>query len=224
MEETDFTTLIPVPGLENVPPPKATRDEHALIAKKAYHRVLGKVYEDIYWRQIEEGNIVDPILIELAKARNEKADNAKSTWIFVTINPSDDSKFDVFKKALEKCMKKQWITDYIYAFEQRSEEKNVYAGIHAHAYIKRNGYPVCNIKRELKSTFKHVIGNDKAIDIKFDGDKSWNNRVSYILGHKDPSKRGRCLNDTMWREKLGLDQFYATDSVVQRIATITDEK
>jgi len=204
--------LLNEPDKVYFPQPRLSKQEHAVIRKKAWTRVVGKMYENDFYSQIERGEIDDPAIIELAKRAKERNEKSKSIWVFITVNIDDDQKLDLLIKQLEKLTKKVWVTDYIYSIEQRSEIKNEYKGFHSHIYIKRNGKPPSELTREIRNTFKHLVGNDKAIDIKYDLESSYKNRVNYILGiKKDNTKMEKCQIDADFRKSRGLREYYASN-------------
>lgn len=186
-----------------------SEDEHNDLYTKAVKKVMSKYYEQYVADQVESGAPSDPITSELISAIMSKKKACTSSHCFVTINPVSLISFSEFQRAVEKAMSKKWITDYLYAYEQRSDSLDSVHGYHVHILFKRNDKAPSQIRNEFNNTFKHIVGHTRSIDIQFDSSKMYKNRISYILGNKkDKEKLVKTNVDVLWRQSIGLQPYY----------------
>lgn len=159
-----------------------------------------------------EEHITDPELLKIVKSvnksRKEKAE--KHPYALITINPRPDSDLQEFVELVHKSIKKKWITEYIYTFEQRGTKEDKYGtGHHCHMLLYREGKRPSELSREFHNTFKHLIGNAKHIDIRYVSEKDADNCRAYINGDKkDEKKKAKCEADDLWRTENALEKVY----------------
>lgn len=131
--------------------------------------------------------------------------------MFITINPKPDVALATFLTILHKYASRAMFSRTLYCVEQRGtiEDDNLGKGFHAHILCCRsNGYPPNKIKKHTYNSFKHLVGNESAIDY---GGRYCivANRQSYIVGSKkDPAKHPKQAGDVVWREKHSIEPYY----------------
>lgn len=144
-----------------------------------------------------------------AKKRIEQRERiTKSNNFLVTINPKDDIPIDIFVAKVKKIVEWKWVELWMYTFEQRSEEPNVYHGIHCHIYIQGTRAK-CQVHSQIFSLFRDYVGNSKHVDVRQlkrpnDIDKA----LEYIKGNKSSEKQGKCDNDVEFRLHYELEPIY----------------
>ena len=120
---------------------------------------------------------------------------------------------------MPKLTKKKWLTDFIYAYEQRSEIQYDYHGYHVHMILKRNGKKMFDIRKEFKSTLKHIcdVSNPHILNIKNIKDNTdLKRRVNYITNFKaDVNKHAKQYNDINFRNHYQLERYYTTNDHFQ---------
>jgi len=150
----------------------------------------------------------------------EKKANADPKYaVFITINPQNNSLDDFPKldQCVQKAISKCWITDYAYVYEQRSDNKNEIHGLHTHILLRRNTRP-SNLEREIRSTFKGIVGKpDKHINIKYIKKEWINDKLNYMAGNKTGNdstgkpKSEKVPIDIFMREKLQIPRLFKND-------------
>lgn len=149
--------------------------------------------------------------------QKEKAE--KAFYSFITVNPdSERVDFEVFKKAVDKFLKKSWVDEeYYYVYEQRCKDPddidNYGKGFHMHALVRTKGKIHSHIQRETYNTFKNVVGSKQHIKIKDVKESRAEYVIKYLLGYKDqkgntPEKMDAVGIDYAWRIDLDLEQIY----------------
>ena len=131
-------------------------------------QAITSTYKTYYQELIWNGDL-DAIVPELKKLRevtnelkklrevtNEVKESKVTEYLFITINARQNITFEELFEVMPKLTKKKWLTDYIYVFEQRSEIQYDYSGYHVHMILKRNGKKLFDIRKEFKSTLKHI--------------------------------------------------------------------
>jgi len=198
------------------------------IKLKAIAQAKKDFYTQFYRLQIRQGLLasipkedVEEFNQLQTASQNRKANNSKAYALFVTINPKlnaiTQANFEALDKCVKKCLGKVWIKEYAYCYEQRGETEDTMNGLHCHIMINRNGYKLNHSKKEIKNTFKNIIGNDSHCDIK-DMQKDWiPEKVSgYMCGKKTGlNKKGNpkelaCSVDPIMRQQLNIKSLYST--------------
>lgn len=211
----------PTPTTSAYAPPVINREELERIKKASFSRVLGKIYDEYYADALEndpdylkDTDIAKDVNAIMAK-RHEKQQGAKSTHCFVTVNTKPDTPLADLMRKVEKALKKKWITDWMYCFEQRGTiDKDMGKGIHVHILINRGTEPA-KLKKEMRNTFKDLVGNaDCPNHINF----GWRTTPSdviktqnYIKGiKKDTAKDAKHDADVQWRADNNLQPYYTS--------------
>lgn len=207
---------------------KARHLELNEIKMKAIAQAKKDFYTQFYRLQIRQGLLASVPQEDVEEfnqlktaSQNSKANNSKAYALFVTINPKENSitqaNFEALDKCVKKCLSKVWIKEYAYVYEQRGGTEQTMHGLHCHIMINRNGYKLNHSKKEIKNTFKNIIGNEKHCDIK-DMKKEWipEKVTGYMSGKKtglnangDP-KEDACVIDPLMRQQLNIKALYST--------------
>jgi len=184
-------------------------------------------YQQLYRMQIKAGmskNIPEKHLEEFNNLKqitqNQKQDTSKKYAMFITVSPRDNllSGFPELKKCVEKCLQKYWIKDYAYCYEQRSDDPNNIHGIHAHLLITRGSQKPSHAEREIRSSFKRIVGIPALhINIQYKK-KDWlpEKVQEYMSGQKTGlNKNGQpkelaCKVDKIFRSQVGVEDLYST--------------
>lgn len=175
--------------------------DHYELSERALRKAKFDIMVKYYKTQITNGEIPEMSKYVITKDK---------PFLFVTVNPQPKFNFLELKKKVEKCISKKWIDRYAYTFEQRSEIPGTYSGFHSHMIIQFNDKKLSEAKREIINTFKTMVGNEKAIDIRVKKLEFLEDKERYIQGHKDdPDKLAKALNDRKFREDYDLDLVYS---------------
>jgi IS1 family transposase len=154
-------------------------------------------------------------LKKLREVTNEVKESKVTEYLFITINARQNITFEELFEVMQKLTKKKWLTDYIYVFEQRSEIQYDYSGYHVHMILKRNGKKLFDIRKEFKSTLKHIcdVSNPHILNIKNIKDNTdLKRRVNYITNFKaDVNKHVKQYNDINFREHYKIERYYASN-------------
>lgn len=188
---------------------------HSDASLNALKKVIANRYEE-YWKyklDTDEGlKEVFPILKKLNIIKEERDKEKDSDYIFITVNPRDDVNFWSFYKKVNDVIKKKWITQYAYSFEQRGETDNdVGFRPHAHILLYRKGKSYSEIVREFKSSFRKMcnVDNEHILNFKIVKMGTELQIVNYISGDKkDDWKLPKVVNDRKWREINNLQNVY----------------
>lgn len=151
----------------------------------------------------------DPDWYLEAVALYKEESGRKVSFCLWTINPREGTDVNMFHKKIKKAIKKKWIVDWMYVIEQRGEcEDDVGKGMHCHIFTEvDSGKKIYQCRREMKNTFKNLIANAKHINVQYS--KKSENFKNYVMGvKKDESKDKKLVWDSVWRDTVGLEQFY----------------
>jgi len=186
----------------------------------------------LYMENIRLKSLSDPIFREqnpeiaalvdenskLRQSLDEKNDDKKVPAYFFTIRPPETVSWDEFYKTTQAAMKKKWLTQYIYAYEQVGTSSDMVGhGKHFHALIFLNGKKLSHMKREFKSTFKYIIdfdhdNLDNFYNFKPCVEKDIKNRINYIVGDKHSTaatqKDVKQQYDIIFRQQKGIKPYY----------------
>lgn len=132
---------------------------------------------------------------------------------FITIRP-DNRKitFTDFYKLVHKLVHRNCFTNYMLTFEQKGESEDTLGhGFHVHMVAEMTQKGKAEVVRDVHNsvkgcTEKHCI----QVDITYNGEQMFNNYcVEYESkdGHKEKTKQW----DTMWRNSIGLADYYNND-------------
>lgn len=143
-------------------------------------------------------------LISLCKSKM----GADGELLWITVNVKPEITLEMLQKQVEKAVTKTWVQTYAYAYEFRGADSGN-CGLHAHICLPRGHKKACEAIRELRNTFKTLIGTDKALDIRTYSMEFLNDKIEYLLGHKDDSEKDGAIEFTQnKRTQLGLKEIY----------------
>lgn len=132
----------------------------------------------------------------------------------ITINPSPDVSLETFQKVISRVIKKKWVHDYEYVYEQRGKtQEEMGQGIHCHMCLFLEKYKRrVEIERELYSTCKNIVGNPKHIVVKcITNLAGWE---AYLLKDiADPDKAQKSQIDRLFRENNNLLEIYRKNAI-----------
>lgn len=174
------------------------------LAKREVMESMPKYFKD----KLETENSVDP-----------------KYFAFITVNPRDNTLdfFDVLHKHVKKCVNKRWVTQYAYCYEQRSTDPDNIYGLHCHMILHRGTKRPCELEREVKSTFKHLCGDSRHIDIQWKKKEWLKDKEQYMNGKKyGEGKDAKVEVDEIMYKKLGLTQRIFSNYILD--ATVSDEE
>lgn len=164
---------------------------------------------------LKEGKCTDKYLQQVYDdLQTKKQQRYAPQYFFITICPYEDVDIESLKKVVEKCVKKKWMTSYIYVYEQRQTEIGLpYFGIHSHMIVKRGTIAKSDVIREIYNTSKSICGSKQSIDVKLlKNDEDLKVRLNYILGEKSTKeKRQRQEIDKIFRQNNNLLSYYSKD-------------
>jgi len=149
------------------------------------------------------------------RIRSEKDDSDAKYFALITVNPEENSLkgYEFLRKAVEKCVSKKWVTGYAYTNEQRSADADEIIG--SHIILIRGSKRPSELEREVRNTFKRVVGNPEVeINIQWGRKARLKDRIFRISGNrrgeeKDGNpKAPKTLVDKKMREILKLKDVY----------------
>ena len=129
-------------------------------------------------------------------------------FIWLTVRPPDDVQFEDLKAKLDAFVKKDAVVRAFWCYEQAStglddagEFQEAY-GFHFHCLFEFQNASG-SMARTLGQHFrpwnvKFFVTPERFID----------DKVRYMLGHKDAEKAEKCAYDELWRDSMGLESFY----------------
>lgn len=135
---------------------------------------------------------------------------------FITVSPSASTlmDFDHLDTTVKKCLSKHWVDEYVYCYEQRSADKDNIHGLHVHILLRRHTKP-SHLEREVRNTFKHIVGTPKHINIQYKKKEWIKDKIEYMRGNKtDSGKPEKVVIDKLMRKTLGIgDLFYSPSAI-----------
>jgi hypothetical protein len=138
--------------------------------------------------------------------KESKCDFDRSRYCLLTVNPEPDTPVSLFKTLMERCIRKKWIKKSYYCFEWRDMNK----GLHSHAVLtcEKKKRP-SEMKREIYSTFKDIVGNEKHINIKpILAVDEYTRARNYLIGIKGGKLKKNNNYDIEYRKKYNLMNIY----------------
>lgn len=188
---------------------------------KGLQKALTNAYGSYYSTLIYEGKFdkIIPDLKFLKDVNTQIGENKTTEYIFITINPKSDISFEMFEEVIsgkkQNLTNKKWMKDYIYCYEQRSEEIDEYKGYHLHMVLKRNNKKMFDIKKEFKNTLKTIMNVDNPNCLNFKNirdEPDLKRRINYITNFKaDSDKHKKQYNDVHFRKHYNLKRYYTTN-------------
>lgn len=177
-------------------------------------------------QHLTSNTVLTQALKEARQKRDEKALD-EIGFYFITISPRDTVSFPDFKQAVERFVKRKWVSSYVYVYEQRGiHENEIGKGFHMHMILTKPDKNFARILKETKNTFKHLFDDtcSSAIDIDGRFKRDLNNTISYILAEKqDPGKRLKQEIDKLFRKKYNLQDYYIKNFSLPIVALDANE-
>jgi len=195
-------------------PLELTPQKHEEFQKKAMERFMIKQYELAIQTKFESGDIATTDATMLALSRyNDNKKESTSTHFMVTINIDDKHTWQELHLKVQKCLKKKWVTWWIYALEQRATEAPA-KGFHAHIFMARGEYEVARCRKEITNTFRGLVGNDKHVKFSLwtNTEQGIKNGTNYCMGLKKTEKMAKVAYDKVWRAENNLEDYYVSCS------------
>lgn len=191
---------------------------YQVLRQKAFERCVMRRMEKFYDAQIDKGAFdeIMPIFKEIRKDEEETDNIRKSQWYMLTFCPQDLylDPFE-FMKLIERIRKFKWVIHSFYVIEQRfnGEPNDKYKkegdGIHIHMLMDKGDYKHSAVKRDVQRVFRDYAEYRINIDYRMIREAHLGNYKSYMLGDKkDPSKQIKQQQDKIWRDKVGLREYY----------------
>lgn len=131
---------------------------------------------------------------------------SKPPYMFITINPTSDVSLSRLRKKVEKFANRRIIANYFYTYEVREENK----GLHVHMIVRYQNVRPYDFKLACKNTFKSVCdaNNPHCLNLKQISEDVVQDKVNYLLGHKQDSKTPGVEASKKYRKDNDLEQFY----------------
>lgn len=165
---------------------------------------LGKMHEEM--KGIIKSNAY--------KIKEKLAVEHNNGWVFITVNPKPEVKWDDFYKKITKLAKRKMWTHAVYAFEQRGKtESEAGKGFHVHMLCKRDlNYKPTHCKRNIRNGCKTLVKEvktDRFVNIQIVGDDYKKDKLEYFTGIKTgEGKDAKQAIDIIWRKKLAINDVY----------------
>lgn len=160
------------------------------------------------------------------QACKEKAEKYRSRYIFLTVNPEPTVSLNMFKDSVAKCLKKKWLNNYCYVYEQRATTtEDMGRGFHLHFLIDTDGKKYHEAIRELKNTFKKVcdVSYNSVFNIRNVKEDHFMRFIKYMVGVKNQTfKHAKQNVDKIWRETNHIANYYAIGDINKLIEKTTD--
>lgn len=170
----------------------------------------------VYQQSIDSARHEFREIIKIAALLHEdykELTNQSSTNLYwITIRPKPNITFTTFYQAVVRWCQRDIVENYYLAFEQKSTEGDG-TGFHIHMLMtpKRTVRSKGECLRYLKSTFNDICDNPGInLTQTKDLDMFKNYCIEYksLDGHKDLTK----LGDSIWRNNLGLKNYYTKNN------------
>lgn len=149
-----------------------------------------------------------------SKLLKQTAKEHKNGYLWCTINPKPEMKFQEFRKYIEKMVKYSCFKEYTYAFEQRGteKEKNIGKGFHCHLIFKRNlAYKPSDLIKKIKRSAGKIVGNinnNNQLNFATIGEEYAKDKYTYINGLKKAEKTEKQMGDITFRKKEKILKIY----------------
>jgi len=180
---------------------------------KAFSECILNKYRAHYNKLIDDGDADQCMpLMKVINQEKAKADESKSDFAFITINPLPDVPLSDFRKAVEKSVKKTFIKKSLYVIEQRGENmEELGKGPHVHMLIDKKDYRPSHMRREFVRSFEKIcdVSNPSCFNIKSCKPEDLSKRQKYMLGVKsDEKKHLKQKIDRPFRRKFAIKDYY----------------
>lgn len=182
---------------------------------RAYLKAVQDAQAIIIRQKIEAGQFEGmPELQELYSQIRNKNGNGGAIYshYWVTLNVAPGVLLDDVQSKVRKFVNRKMCATTEWVYEQRgATEDEMGKGLHVHMLV-RPAKPIglTQFRRNTVSTFKTLVGNEKAVDVRpCKAQSDVEKRRKYMSGEKDdPEKMKKCAVDKMWRSKNNLSDMY----------------
>lgn len=191
---------------------------------KALRNAINRRLTDYYIQRINQGDFDYNETLKNANEYLQKVADGKfvkTDMMYITIRPKDGTCIYTFMKKIEKCVKKVWIKNYLYVYEQVGMDDNsIGKGFHAHMLIHHESDKKkwSEFNQEITNTFKDILNPKVGIDYKnVLREVAYQNFYNYLIGTKDHSRernRDKKLKqeyDVIFRQKYEMTPFYTNN-------------
>lgn len=188
---------------------------HIMLMQKCMEKAKMKILTNAShaWLMADPARMVDSYWshndIEMLSEYYKKCGRGGYKFVFITVNPESHIQLSMFMRKLKKCCRKVWITKHLFCLEQRGDTpSNMGNGMHSHMLFEiKPGKRKSEITREVRNTFKYLVGN--LLEINFKWSMTATNFENYINGiKKSDDKKEKCEMDLIWREQNDLEATY----------------
>lgn len=161
-------------------------------------------------QEIEWHKRATTINVLVNDAYNEVMGTVAGHHYFITIRPRPETEFLEFFRLVNKFVNRKVIKDYHLTFEQKNELGSG-EGFHAHIVATTTQRSKGECLRDAMSTFKDVAA-ENCIDVQTTKNpKDIINNYLILYESKDEHKESTKVGDSIWRDKMGLENIYNND-------------
>ena len=165
---------------------------------------MSREYAEI-WESLRKVEKKKMVKAEREVPKQDGRFKGKGEWVFLTVNPKPDIKYEDFFSTVHSYHKTAGISCCTYTFEQRDVDGDVFKGLHMHSIFKRTIKPY-RIEKNIHSYFDKFTPT--GICIKYVNETEVEKIENYIKGNKEASKMPKAIHDKKMREKYHHAPFY----------------
>ena len=146
--------------------------------------------------------------------KEKQAARMGTLWLWLTVNPNPNVKFEDFKKKITDAANRKMFNDFLYVFEQRGQHKEeIGKGFHSHLLLKRDmKYKQNKIIKNLKNSFKKItnVENHDIFNFHWCPEEYLDDKRHYILDQNKigVEKTSKQLMDILFRQNKNLKEYY----------------
>lgn len=182
---------------------------------RAYLKAIQDAQAIIIRQKIEAGQFEGmPELQELySQIRNRNGNGgAIYSHYWLTVNVAPGVLLDDVQAKVRKFVNRKIVRSAEWVYEQRgATEDEMGKGLHVHMLVQpATALSLTHFRRNAYSTFKTLVGNEKAVDVRpCKSESDVEKRRKYMSGEKDDlEKMKKCAVDKLWRHKNNLLPMY----------------
>lgn len=182
---------------------------------RALKNVITRMMERSIRREFSEGNYerISHCFRTMKFVQDELGLCIKQYWS-ITINPKYDN-LELLRKFMNQLVNRNSIiSKCVYSFEQRSEEKDDYIGIHVHMLAKCTSTSKAQIIQKITQVSNAKQFRDMFEKNSFHVKKCDVSYLDYILGTKTDDKIKKVKNDQLFRQKYDLNSWYVKNMII----------
>lgn len=159
----------------------------------------------------EYGGAINELLELIGQNKLQKS----KQWYFITIRPNDETcKIEELVENVNKLISRSCFIKGCYSYEQKgTDETQLGKGFHCHLVCETKHRSKGECLRDVKSTFKSMIDNNKITENNIDVRTTRNPEElieSYLIDYKsdDGHKEVTQAWDELWRTGMTLERLY----------------